>query len=159
MGLKNDRVIYEDRMDTYVNEAVARGKLVVLSTAASGTALDDNTQLGTVTASPSGAVVLGVTLGDMVDIDATRQFLNTQQDQTLKGGKMQLLTEGWIVTDNVEAGTIAAGEAAYIGQSGLFANAAALASYGYTPAATDKVGRFETTADQNGYHKITVDIQ
>lgn len=166
MGLKGDRVIYEDRVDIYMNEAATRGRIVVKSTAGSGVALDDTTMLGTIAADPSGAVVLGVTLGDMVDIDTTRQFLNTQKDETLKGGKMNLLTKGWIVTDNVEQGTIAAGQDAYIGQSGLFANATAITTvngllYGCAISADafKKVGRFETSADQNGYHKITIDIQ
>lgn len=158
MGLKNDRVISEDRIDIYMNEAASRGRIVSVSTVGSGVALDDSAQLGTVAASASGVRALGVTLGDMVDIDATRQFLNTQQDQTLKGGKMQLLTEGWIVTDNLEVGAIAINEKAYIGNSGAFANATAIASYGYAASEDARVGRFETTKDQNGYVKINIDI-
>lgn len=164
MGLKGDRVIYRDRIDTYMNEAATRGHLVCSSTVASGVALDDSTQLGTISANPSGNVVIGVLMNDMVDIVATREFLNTQKDQVMKGSKVTLATEGWIVTDNLEAGAITAGEAAYIGNSGNFATDAAIAGYGCAVTEENnattyrKVGRFDTTKDENGYAKITFDI-
>jgi len=166
MGLKSDREIRADRIDVYLNEAANRGEIVTASTYASGVALDNTAQLGTVAADPSGQVVLGVLVGDMKDIDVTRQFLNTQKDESVKGSKMRLVTQGWIVTDNIEAsaGTITAGEAAYVGVSGQFANAADVANYGATVTEESNattfrmVGRFETIADENGYAKISLDI-
>jgi len=164
MGLKGDREIIQDRIDVYLNEAADRGKIVVGSTAASGAALDNVSQLGTVAANPSGSVALGVLVGDMKDIDPTREFLNTQKDETVKGGKMRLITKGWIVTDNIETGTVTANEAAYVGNSGNFATDAAIAGYGC--AVTEEsnktsyqmVGRFQTTKDENGYARIGIDI-
>ena len=169
MAIKGDRVIYEDRVDVFLNEAAAKGKIICKSTYGSGVALDDVTQLGTVAADPSGIVVLGVLMNDMVDIDVTRQFLNTQKDEVVKGSKVTLATKGWIVTDNLEQGTITAGEAAYVGQSGLFANEAAIEAvqgvvYGCAVSEDEnaatfrKVGRFESSADQNGYVKVSIDI-
>lgn len=170
MGLRGDRVIYEDRIDVYLNEAASRGLIVSKSTSASGVSLDNTAQLGTVLADPSGARPLGVLMGDFVDIDVTRQFLNTQKNESVKGSKAELATKGWIVTDNIEKGTITGGEAAYVGQSGLFANETAIETVNgvlYGCAVSEEsnattfpmVGRFETSKDENGYAKITINIK
>lgn len=169
MGLKADREIYQERVDCFLNEAATAGKICCYSTYASGIAMDNSVQLVTVKADPSGSVVAGVLVGDMVDIDTTRRFLNTQKNEVVKGSKVRLITEGWIVTDNIEAGTITGGQAAYVGQSGLFANATAISTVNgvlYGCAVTEEsnkttfpmVGRFETSKDADGYCKIRLEI-
>jgi len=170
MGLKADRYIRSDRIDVYLNEAATRGHIVTKSTLASGVALDNVANLGTLAANPSGTRPLGVLLGDMVDIDVTREFLNTQQDKTVKGGKMRLVTEGWIVTDEIGVGTVTAGEAAYVGASGQFASASMIENWtggvGVPNPPTEEtnatsfpmVGRFDTSKDQNDYARITINI-
>lgn len=165
MGLKGDRDIKVDRIDCFLNEAATRGVIATSSTAGSGVALDNTAQLATIAANPSGQKPIGVLMHDVVDIDVTRQFLNTQKNEVPVGSKVQLLTDGWIVTDDVEVGTVIAEEAAYIGNSGQFATAAAIAGYG--AAVTEEsnatsypmVGRFQTTKDQDGYVKIQVNIK
>ena len=165
MGLKGDRNIYQDRVDCFLNEAATRGVIATNSTYGSGVSLDNTAQLVTIAAAPSGSKVAGVLMHDVVDIDVTRSFLNTQKNEVAKGSKVRLLTEGFVVTDDIETGTITGDEAAYVGQSGLFANAAAIASYGC--AVTEEsnatsypmVGRFETTKDQDGYAKIQINIK
>lgn len=164
MGLKMDREVYQSKVDCFLNEAASRGKITTYSTYASGIALDNSAQLVTIAANPSGTKVAGVLVGDVVDIDTTRQFLNTQKDEVVKGSKVTLITEGWIVTDNLEAGTVTGGEAAYIGNSGNFATAAAIAGYGCAVTEESnattypKVGRFLSTKDENGYAKVEVNI-
>jgi len=164
MGLKMDREVYQSKIDCFLNEAASRGKIACYSTYASGIALDNSAQLVILAANPSGSKVAGVLTADVVDIDTTRQFLNTQKDEVVKGSKVNLITEGWIVTDNLEAGTITGGEAAYIGRSGNFANAAAIASYGCAvteesnATSYPQVGRFLSTKDENNYVKVEVNI-
>jgi len=169
-GLKADRDIYVDKIDCFLNEAAEPGVLCVYSTYGSGASMDNTRQLVTVAADPSGAKVAGVLVNEVVDIDTTRYFVNTQKNQVNKGSKVQLIQRGFIVTNQVEQGTISGGEAAYIGQSGLFANAGAITTVNgvlYGCAVTEntnmttfpKVGRFVSTADEFGYVKIEVDIK
>ena len=156
MSIKMDRDIYVDRIDCYINETGDKGQICVLSTAGSGVALDNTSQLVTIAAAPSGKVVAGVLMQEVVDIDSTREFLNTQKDQVDKGGKVNLAKKGWIVTDNVE-GNITAGEKAYVGESGQFANETAMLTIG---AISDfqEIGRFDTSKDENDYVRITLEI-
>lgn len=164
MGLKGDRNIKEDCIDFYLNEAATRGVIATISTVGSGVSLDNPAQLATIAANPSGSKVAGVLMHDVVDIDTTRYFLNTKKNEVVKGSKVQIAKEGFIVTDDIEAGTVTAGEAAYIGNSGLFATDAAIAGYGCTvteesnATSYPKVGRFLTTKDQDGYCKIDIEI-
>ena len=165
MALKGDREIYESRVDCFLNEAGTPGCICSFSTYGSGISMDNTKQLVTIAADPSGKKIAGVLVDKVVDIDTTRQFLNTQKDEVVKGSKVHLIKEGWIVTDKIETGTITGGEAAYVGHSGLFATAAAIAAYGC--AVTEEanatkfpmVGRFVTTKDELSYCKIDVVIK
>jgi len=165
MGLKGDRKIYQDKIDCFLNEAATRGHIATYSTYGSGVSIDNAAQLVTIAAAPSGTKVAGVLMHDVVSVDTTRAFLNTQKNEVPVGSKVQLLTEGEITTDNLEVGTITGGQAAYIGQSGLFANATAIASYGC--AVTEEsnatsypmVGRFLSTKDEDNYVKIEINIK
>jgi hypothetical protein len=168
MALKGDREIYESKIDCFLNEAATAGSICCYSTYGSGIAMDNIKQLVTLKADPSGQKVAGVLIGAMVDIDTTRQLLNTQKDEVVKGSKVHLVTEGWIVTDKIEVGTITGGEAAYVGHSGLFANAGAIAAYPVGGCAVTEesnatkfpmVGRFETTKDELNYCKIKVMVK
>ena len=164
MGLKGDRIIKEDCIDFYLNEAATRGVIATISTVGSGVSLDNPSQLATIAANPSGSKVAGVLLNDVVDIDTSREFLNTRKNEVIKGSKVQLAKEGMIVTDDIEVGTVTAGEAAYIGNSGQFATDAAIAGYGCAvteesnATSYPKVGRFLTTKDENGYCRIDIEI-
>lgn len=165
MALKGDREIYEARVDCFLNEAGTPGSICCFSTYGSGVSLDNTKQLVTIAANPSGQKVAGVLVDSVVDIDTTRQYLNTQKDEVVKGNKVLLVKEGWLVTNKLETCTPTGGEAAYVGHSGLFANAAAIAAYPVGGCAVTEesnatkfpmVGRFVTTKDELGYCKIDI---
>ena len=77
MALRTDRIHIDSQIDYFMNEEAERGGIVVVSTAGSGSAMDQAAQLCTRTyTSISGQKPLGVLMGDMVDIDLTRQHEN-----------------------------------------------------------------------------------
>ena len=106
---------------------------------------------------PSGKVPVGVLLNDMVDIDLTRQHLNQHKDEVQKGGKVSLLTKGWVVTNSLQ-GTPAAGDLAYLGHSGNIANSDLSNDDSDGDGSSRVVGRFLSSVDQNGYAKVFIDL-
>ena len=149
MALKADRHELDTDISYFMNETASRGVLVSISTAGSGAAMDNASALATVAANGSGAAVLGVLLNDMVDIDQTRQHVNSHKDEVVKGNKVTILTKGWVVTDQI-SGTPTAGQTAYVANSGKFT---ATSATGYAT-----VGRFLSTKDADGYAKIAVNL-
>jgi len=156
MALKADR--YEESTDIsyfYVSGTGTRGGVVCLETlSASGAALDqgDNT-VSYQAASPSD-IPVGILLNDVVDKDLTRTHLNQYKDEVQKGGKVTVLTRGWVVTNNV-TGTPAAGDLAYASEtageiSTVAANAAASGNLA--------IGRFMSAKDADGYAKVYVNL-
>jgi len=91
----------------------------------------------------------------MVNIDLTRQHLNQHKDEVQKGGKVTLLYKGFVVTNSLE-GTPAGGDLAYLGHSGKLASPTAAASI--SGGSANKVGRFISDVDQNGYAKVYIDL-
>lgn len=149
MALKGDRHEFDTDISYFMNEAATRGYLVSVSTQGSGSAMDSASSLVTVAANGSGAAVLGVLLNDMVDIDQTRQHVNWNKDEVVKGSKVTILTKGFVVTDAI-AGTPTAGQTAYLANSGKFTPTSAT---GYAT-----VGRFLSTKDADGFAKISVNL-
>lgn len=149
MALKGDRHEFDTDISYFMNETASRGCLVSVSTQGSGAAMDNASALVTVAANGSGAAVLGVLLNDMVDIDLTRQHINSHKDEVNKGSKVTILTKGFVVTD-VIVGTPTAGQTAYVANSGKFT---ATSATGYAT-----VGRFLSTKDSDGFAKISVNL-
>lgn len=149
MALKAGRNEEHIDISFFMNEAASRGVLVSLSTGGSGEAMDDAAALVTVATDASGAVPLGVLLNDMVDIDQTRQHVNWHKDEVVKGGKVSILTRGWIVTDQVN-GSPSAGDVAYHADTGRFSST--------QEAGAVSVGRFLSSKDADGYAKIAVNL-
>lgn len=149
MALKGDRHEFDTDISYFMNEAATRGYLVSVSTQGSGSAMDSASSLVTVAANGSGAAVLGVLLNDMVDIDQTRQHVNWNKDEVVKGSKVTILTKGFVVTDAI-SGTPTAGQTAYLANSGKFT---ATPATGYAT-----VGRFLSTKDADGFAKISVNL-
>lgn len=156
MALKADR--YEESTDIsffYTNGAVARGGVVCLETlSASGAAMDqgDNTVVYAA-ASPSD-VPVGILLNDVVNKDLTRTHLNQYKDEVQLGGKVTVMTRGWVVTNNV-TGTPAAGDMAYASETlGEIATVAADAEASGNLA----IGRFMSAKDADGYAKVYVNL-
>ena len=157
MALKSDRSTLQTDISFFMNEAATRGGVASISTGGSGVSLDNGAAVVTYGAVPSGKVPVGVLLNDMVDIDLTRQHLNQHKDEVQKGGKVSLLTKGWVVTNSLQ-GTPAAGDLAYLGHSGNIANSDLSNDDSDGDGSSRVVGRFLSSVDQNGYAKVFIDL-
>ena len=149
MALKGDRHELDTDISFFLNETAEKGQVVSVSTQGSGAAMDNSSALATVAAEASGAVALGVLLNDMVDIDQTRQHINWHKDEVQKGGKVTILTKGFVVTDQI-SGAPTAGQVAYLADSGLIAGT----QDGTAPA----IGRFLSTKDADGFAKVSINL-
>jgi len=141
-----------------MNEAATRGGVVALSTGGSGAAMDQGAALVTYSAEPSGSVPVGLLVNDMVDIDLTRQHLNQHKDEVQKGGKVTLLTKGYVVTDMLEGTSPSAGDLAYLAHSGRLAASDLASDDVDDDGSTRVVGRFLSSVDQDGYAKVFIDL-
>ena len=160
MALKSDRSTLQTDISFFMNEAATRGGVASISTGGSGVSLDNGAAVVTYGAVPSGKVPVGVLLNDMVNIDLTRQHLNQHKDEVQKGGKVTILTRGWVVTNNIE-GTPKAGEKAYaVGEGVGSATAGALTNATLLPGASGAlcVGRWMSCKDADGYAKLYVNL-
>jgi len=156
MALKGDR--YEGVTDVsfFMNDTSAnKGGIVCLSTGGSGVALDQSNALVTYEATASGNIPIGLLLNDMVDIDQTRQHINFHKNEVQKGGKVTLLTQGWVVTNMIGGESPTAGAPAYLGATG-FVTATQSATGGN--AANPPVGRYLSSSDEDGYVKLEVHL-
>lgn len=152
MALKGDRNVIADDISFFMNETQERGIVVWASTAGSGAALDQSAALVTATTNPSGKQMIGLLLNDMVNKDLTRQHINWHKDEVQIGGKVTLMTRGWVVTNKI-VGTPTVGQPAYVGLSGWLQP-----SVTSNVANTPLVGRFLSTKDEDGYAKVEVNI-
>jgi len=153
MALKGDYNYQEGdtTIDFFMNEVGNRGGVVSSNSTASGAALDQAVGLATYKATASGSKPLGILLCDMVNYDLTRQHLNQHKYEVQKGGKVEILRNGWVVTDQITSGiTIVPGDDAYLGNAGRITNVNAGA------AATPKIGQFLSNVDEDGYAKVEV---
>lgn len=160
MALKADR--YEESTDIshFYNEGTAtRGGVVVLDAAsiagASGAALDQGENLVKYAACTAGTEVpVGILLNDVVNKDLTRTHLNQFKDEVQKGGKVTIMTRGWVVTSNV-TGTPKAGDVAYASETAGEISAEAADA---TASGNLAIGRFMSRKDADGYAKVYVNL-
>lgn len=151
MALLAHRKHIDSRIDFFMNETAERGGIASFSTAGSGEANDQSTQVCTYAASPSGKVPLGVLINDVVNYDLTRQHLNWYKDEVQQNSKVTLWEKGEVLTNMIQPGiTIAAGDKAYLHASGYVANTGFLGG--------PVVGRFSSKKDENGFAKLTVNL-
>jgi hypothetical protein len=151
MALKGDRYEGETVLAFFMNEVAERGGVASLLTAGSGAALDQSASKVTYAADPSGAVPIGVLLNDMVNKDLTRTHLNFHKNEVQIGGKVTLLKKGWVDTNSIDPGvTIAGGDPAYVGPSGLFSNVQAEGAF--------LVGSWDASVDEDGYARVNVNL-
>ena len=155
MALKSDRSTLQTDISFFMNEAATRGGVAVISTGGSGASMDNGSALVTYAAAPSGKVPMGLLLNDMVNIDLTRQHLNQHKDEVQKGGKVTLLTKGWVVTNSLEGTDPNAGDVAYLAHSG---NLSSSNIGGDDSGHKMVVGRFVSDVDQDGYAKVFIDL-
>lgn len=149
MALKGDRHEFDTDISYFMNETASRGVVVSVSTQGSGAAMDDSSALATVDADASGSIALGVLLNDMVDLDLLRQHVNQHKDEVQKGGKVTILTKGFVVTDQI-SGTPSAGDTAYLADSGKIS--------GTQETGAPQIGRFLSTKDADGYAKVSINL-
>ena len=163
MALKADRHEESTDISYFYNAGTAtRGGVVCLTTAglagASGAALDQGENLvayetplaGHVS---SGLVPIGILLNDVVNKDLTRTHLNQFKDEVQKGGKVTLMTRGWVVTSAI-TGTPKAGDVAYASTTGSIAPTCGVA----TGSGQLAIGRFMSRKDADGYAKVHVNL-
>jgi len=163
MALKGDR--YEGATDVsfFATAAATRGGVVSMSTSGSGVALDQGDAVVAYAAAASGSIPLGILLNDVVDIDQTRQHINFHKNEVQAGGKVTVLTNGWVVTSNVTAvGTISAGTPAYLGAAGVLTDQQAAGATGASThsknVANPPVGTFLSKADEDSYYKVAINL-
>lgn len=158
MALKQDRSTLQTDISFFMNEVAERGGVASLSTAGSGASMDNGNAVVTYAADASGVVPMGLLVNDMVNIDLTRQHLNQHKDEVQKGGKVTLLTKGWVVTDALEGTAPNAGDLAYLGHSGKLATSNIVGDDVDADGSGRVCGRFLSDVDQYGYAKVFIDL-
>lgn len=158
MALKADR--YEESTDiSFFSSATGvKGAVVCLDAAAlagaSGAALDQGENTVSAQAAATTDIPVGIILNDVVNKDLTRTHLNQYKDEVQLGGKVTVLTRGWVVTDQV-TGNPKAGDPAYASTTaGEIDGEAADA----TATGNLSVGRFMSQKDADGYIKVYINL-
>lgn len=158
MALKGDRYELQTDVSYFMNEVAERGGVVTLASTAtpSGAAMDTASNVVTYVANPSGKIAIGILLNDMVNLDLTRQHINWHKDEIQKGGKVTVLRKGYVVTNKIStSGTPAAGDKAYVAESGLISLSGKAVSLDVAAAS---IGRFLTAKDADGYAKVEINL-
>jgi hypothetical protein len=158
MALKPDREYNETTDITYFWSELAgqntqeKGGCAAQESVSSGVAMDASGNVAQYADDGSGAVPLGVLLQDVnPPLSTTRDFLDHQSLEVRPGDKVTLLRKGWVVTDSVSGTTIAGGDVAYLGDSGIITN-------NQISSGHPVVGRFETSLDADGFARVFMDI-
>ena len=160
MALKPDRYLLDTEVSYFMNETAEKGVVVVHALAAgiaSGAAMDvvTNSVIKPV-AQPlavSSGVPVGILLSDVVNKDLTRTHLNQHKDEVQQGGKVAIVTRGWVVTDQV-IGAVKAGDPAFVTSSGILT--ATFANTNDNRVA--RVGTFRTSRDANDFVKVEIQL-
>jgi len=156
MALRPERDEHLTDLSFFMNVTAERGGIVVLSTAGSGSAMDDASAVVKLPTVPGADVEsgkpIGLLLNDVVDLDLTRQHINYFKDEMQKGGKVLVLRRGTVTTDQI-SGTPVGGEPATFYIGGVLCGAQTEAVTGL------QVGQFLSTKDADGYAKVAIDIR
>jgi hypothetical protein len=159
MALKADR--YEESTDIsyfYTAGAVSRGGVVCLETlSASGAAMDQGDNTVSYQQAATSDVPVGILLNDVVNKDLTRTHLNQYKDEVQLGGKVTVMTRGWVVTNMVD-GTPSPGDVAYASDAGGTAGYLSDSAADATASGNLAVGRFMSAKDSDGYCKVYVNL-
>lgn len=151
MALKPDRIELLTDVSFFMSTTGTRGGVVSISTASTGVgvAMDDADAVVAYASNPSGAYPVGVLLNDVVDLDLTRQHINWHKDEVQKGGKVTVLRNGQVTTNNIN-GNPAPGQTAYVHSGG---NISATQETGAVA-----VGQFLSAKDSDGYAKVSINV-
>ncbi len=157
MALKSDR--YEETTDIsffYTAGTATRGGVVCLDLlSASGAAMDQGDNTVSYQQAATTDVPVGILMNDVVDKDLTRTHLNQYKDEVQKGGKVTVMTRGWVVTNNI-TGTPTPGALAYA-DNVTAGNISTVASDA-TASGNLAIGRFMSRKDADGYAKVFVNL-
>lgn len=159
MALKADR--YEESTDIsyfYTAGAVSRGGVVCLETlSASGAAMDQGDNTVSYQQAATSDVPVGILLNDVVNKDLTRTHLNQYKDEVQLGGKVTVMTRGWVVTNMID-GTPTPGDVAYASDAGGTAGYITDSAADATASGNLAIGRFMSAKDSDGYCKVYVNL-
>ena len=150
MALKPDRIEHLTDISNFMTTTATRGGVVSHVTSGAGVSMDDADAVVGYVAAPSGAKPAGVLLNDVVNYDLTRQHINWHKDEMQVGGKVTVLRIGQVTTDMVD-GDPSAGDAAYVGASGMVSTSSG--------TGVARIGTFLSSKDADGYAKLSVNIQ
>lgn len=157
MALKSDRYEAQTDISFFYNAGTAtRGGVVVLDAAtASGAALDQGVNLVKYKQATATDVPVGILLNDVVNKDLTRTHMNWYKDEVQKGGKVTVLTQGWVLTSNI-TGSPTPGQVAYADS----ATAGNITNSAFNAQASGNlaIGRFMSNKDADGYAKVFVNL-
>jgi hypothetical protein len=157
MALKPDREVRATDISFFCDMTGERGVVVYHLAQGSGAAMDQaeatcqipTNQMGI--PSTSGLTPLGVLLCDVVNKDLTTTHLNPHKEEVQVGSKVTILTNGWIVTDQIQAGqSPTVGQLAYGAPSGKFTNV--------NNSGHPLVGKFLSGKNEDGYCKVAVNL-
>lgn len=155
MALKPDRSNeYGSDISFFMNAVAERGGVVSLVTLGSGASMDNGYAVVGYGSTSSGKTPVGILMNDMVDVDLTQFHLNPYKDVVQKGGKVNIRTFGWVLTNMIKSGdTPAVGDKAYLAPDGRITKT--------NTGATDspKFGVFLSQKDQDGYAKVSFNFQ
>ena len=152
MALRPHRVHLDSKINYFMNETAERGGVVVQSTSGSGVAMDQAASVASYAAAPSGKRPLGILMGDVVNVDLTRQRLNENKEETQIYGKVTIWSKGTVVTNMIYPGvTPTAGATAYLAHSGLLHTSDVIGG-------NQLVGRFDSTKDEDGYARVDFNL-
>jgi hypothetical protein len=135
----------------FMNVVAERGIIVVhdTSTTGVGEAMDDADAIVRIPTGSGDGDPAGLLLNDVVNLDLTRQHINWHKDEVQIGGKVTVLTHGWVVTNMIASGdSPKAGDKAYFDADGELT----------TSAGSDQVGKFLSGKDSDGYAKVDINI-
>ena len=153
MALKPDRIESHTDISFFMNAVAERGVVVVAATGTAssnvGASMDDAGALAEVAATATSRNPLGVLLNDVKDYDLTKQHINWYKDEVQKGGKVTLLRQGQVTTDQLVSGDAPkAGMPAHLADNGEL-----------TVTTTNaKVGQFLGGKDAEGFVKVDINI-
>lgn len=153
--LKPDRAVYITDISYISEKAEEAGSLLCVKVSQPsgrgvGDGLNEAAPVATSLSSiPSGTMVAGVLLDNVVDIDQAKQHRNFQRVEQVVGENICLLKDGFVRTNKI-SGTPTAGAPAYLATNGNF-----------SPTQTNSipaVGKFETAKGTDGFAKVTIKI-
>jgi len=157
MALKADRNVEATDISFFYNAGTAtRGGVACFqNNSASGAALDQGANLCAYRTAASTDVPVGILLNDVVNKDLTRTHLNEHKDEVQKGGKVTVMTRGWVLTSNI-TGTPTPGALAYADDT----SAGNVEVSPVAPANSGNllVGRWMSYKDSDGYAKLFVNL-